>query len=382
MDIIHFNWLHPKDFVHQEWNKTKRNNNDGFESYAEWLLENGYGMADVFASYLQEQGFSVANFYWSDSIFVEKFNTTIRIKYSDAWLIVKYLTHLGPKKIYSFFSLRSVKLLHLSRMKLIKHIVSQNAKVIFIREPAGLDHMLLQMIKKATSLKVIGLIGCEFKYIPNFNPHLYDSILVLTKENKLYFSSLQIKVRPFKYGWFYNKAKRVYKYDIIFIGDLYHQVQKKKAELMNDVANYYQFKWWGPCNVSSEIYPALHSAYEGVVAGNTMLDNYAASKIVLNDYPANAGGDAVNMRIWDVISAGSFLLTRNADNLSDLINNGGLSVFTTNDQCIGFIKKYLDNDDEREQQAKKLSGYCEQNYSINHGLDLLKKEIKTMSHKN
>ena len=382
MQIIHFNWLHPREFVHEEWNKTSGNKTAGFNTYTDWLMKKGYGMGDIFTSNFVAEGFRVSNIYWSDNLFVQKFNEGNTLTSADALLLVKYLAQLPARKIYSLLSLKSARSLELSRIKLLKHIITQNAKIIVIREPAGLDHQFLKTIKKITGLKVVCLVGCEFKYIPNFNPLVYDSVFVLTKENVSYFNSVDMVAIPFNYGWFDYTTERVYNYDIVFIGDLFNEVQKTKTVLMNNVAMHYNFKWWGPCNVDAAIYPALYNSYQGAVAGNAMLDIYAAAKLVLNDYPANAGGDAVNMRIWEVLSAGSFLLTRDAESLSDLIKNGGLSVFKTDTECIRLIQEFLVNDEERERKANHLKNYCKQKYSLNNNIKRLKDEINLISGKN
>ena len=150
--------------------------------------------------------------------------------------------------------------------------------------------------------------------------------------------------------------------------DLESVVQECKAILMNEVAGKFDFKWWGPTNVNEQKYQALFNSYQGIAAGNKMLEIYASSKIVLNDYPANANGAAVNMRIWEVISTGSFLLTRDASNLQILKEEGGLVVFGSNEDCLLQLGIYLNNEILRKQTSNKLKKYCLENYNMDTSL--------------
>jgi spore maturation protein CgeB len=83
-----------------------------------------------------------------------------------------------------------------------------------------------------------------------------------------------------------------------------------------------------------------------------MFDIYKSSKIILNDYPFNAKGGASNIRIKEVLSSGSLLLTRYSQDLDLLIEKKALVTFENEKQCLELIDYYLKNEIEREQIAQ------------------------------
>ena len=95
---------------------------------------------------------------------------------------------------------------------------------------------------------------------------------------------------------------------------------------------------------------------------------YKNAKIVLNDYGIAAGGQGMNQRIYEVLGAGGFLLTRNSamfDGWEDSI-----ATFDNVDDCIQKIYYYLRNDEERKQKAIKGHDYVLKHFNYK---DIMKK---------
>lgn len=364
MKLLQFNWVHPIKSVEALRVSTKDVDAFTAKQYSKWLIENGFGMTDVFTNVFDSENIEVDNLFFSDYYFLEKFAKEVSLSFTDSKIICSYLFGLGIKNLYTFFTLESVKNYHVNNLKIIKYIIKSNADCLLLREPSGIDYNILAYVKKNSKCKIIGLIGCEFKHIIHFKPTFYDAVFTITSEYLSFFKERLSSSFLFKYGCFNFSKSFILKYEIVFVGDLDSVVQERKAILMNEVAAKYDFKWWGPRNVDSQIYGALYKAYQGVAAGNQMLEIYASSKIVLNDYPANANGAAVNMRIWEVISSGSFLLTRDANNLQALKEDGGLVVFDSNETCLQKLDIYLNNDMLRKDVIEKLRKYCYLNFNM------------------
>ena len=378
MKIIQFNWLHPIEFIRNERKKITGIIGQDLKQYSLWLRENGYGMTDTFSLFFQNNDHQVVNYFWSDDKFREKLAAEEKLGRTDLKLIVNYFAGSSFKQTYRYFALKSERIRQSSEMKLIKHICSQQADIIFLREPAGIDHRLLKIIKKAAVVKTVCLQGCEFKHILNFDPVMYDAVFTIANNYFAFFESVKRNTFLFKYGAYKFKGDNSLVNDIVFVGDLAGIGQETKAKLMNEVANSYDFKWWGPCNVNDQIYPALFKTYNGMIAGNKMLDIYSSSKIVLNDYPTEFQGEAVNMRIWDAISAGSFLITRESENLKMLKEKVGLALFKNTEDCLNLINYWLQNDKERMKTALRTKEYCLKNFSFENDMNMVLREMKCL----
>jgi spore maturation protein CgeB len=148
---------------------------------------------------------------------------------------------------------------------------------------------------------------------------------------------------------------------VSFVGLLGTNVQMHKTLLMESVAARHPFHWWGPKGPLLDSFPNLTKTWQGVVAGKEMYEVYQRSKIVVNDYVITANSDGVNMRLKEVMSTGSFLLTRFAENIRFLEEANALKTFTTEAECSQLIKHYLLHEEEREQIA--ATGYT---YVRNH----------------
>ena len=82
-----------------------------------------------------------------------------------------------------------------------------------------------------------------------------------------------------------------------------------------------------------------------------MFQIYKKAKIVLNDYGVAAGGQGMNQRIYEVLGAEGFVLTRN----SSMFNawEGKIATFDNIEDCLHKIEYYLSNEEERIRLAKQ-----------------------------
>ena len=178
-------------------------------------------------------------------------------------------------------------------------------------------------------------------------------IFTLFPEYVKYFEANGIDSCLFEYGNFQLSEKKLEKvYDVTFVGVLATTVQKQKTIVMDKVAHSFDFKWWGVMGNLMNDFPVLKKSWQGHAAGTKMFDIYKSSKIILNDYPFNEKGWASNIRIKEVLSSGSLLLTRYSTDLDLLIEKKALVTFENEEQCLELIDYYLKNEIEREQIAQ------------------------------
>jgi spore maturation protein CgeB len=103
---------------------------------------------------------------------------------------------------------------------------------------------------------------------------------------------------------------------------------------------------------------------------------YKQSKIVVNDYVNTAMGNNVNMRTKEVLSVGSFLLTRYAQNISVLEKQNVCVTFKDEDECLQKINYYLLFENESEQIAETGLSFALKNYNYSQVIKKLMEAIE------
>ena len=236
-----------------------------------------------------------------------------------------------------------------------KYIESFRPDVIFIREPCHIDSRIFDVYRERALL--VGMIACQTNHAYHWNEHRHDLIFTFTEEYKRFFEVQGIPARVLQLGVDRRIRKEVgelpKKHDVTFVGYLGTPHQSQKTKTMAAVASKYQFHWWGPKGPEIRKFPELEKTWQGEVAGLEMLKIYKQSKIVVNDYPDFMQGTSNNMRNMEVFSVGSLLLTRFAENISDMEQNGCLVAYRDIPDCLEKIGCLLQDDKMRERIAKK-----------------------------
>jgi hypothetical protein len=180
-------------------------------------------------------------------------------------------------------------------------------------------------------------------------------ILTLTDEYNEMFKAEGLESHLFSYGVDERLAAEVVdstkKHDCSFVGYLGVPDQRVKTKLLERVAQSVDFKWWGVMGPEIGENSALRKTWQGSAAGIDMFRIYREAKIVVNEYPEIARGKNVNIRTMEVLNVGTFLLTRVASNIEWLEKAGALVTFSSEDDCLGKIKKYLADEAAREKIA-------------------------------
>lgn len=131
------------------------------------------------------------------------------------------------------------------------------------------------------------------------------------------------------------------KYDVCFIG---HINNEKRIEFLDRMFKEFPSFWYG-----QKLF-------------NDAAKKFGESKICLNI----SHSDDLNMRTFEVMGTGSFLLTEYVPSMEELFQDGvHLAWYKTIDEAIDKAKFYLKNEDLRNEIAKK--GY--QEVILNHTID-------------
>ena len=125
-----------------------------------------------------------------------------------------------------------------------------------------------------------------------------------------------------------DKPVAIKKYDIGFVGFVTFQ---KRVDMLDELFKSFPNFWYG------------QRLFEEAA------EIYRKSRIVFN----TAADDDINMRVFEVLATGSFLLTEWVPTLGELFEDGvHLVTYKTMDEAIEKAKYYLEHEEEREKIAK------------------------------
>ena len=359
MKVLKFDLLYPEEYFKQVQKENKHLvDKMNLHQYIDWIHEQKMGYGEVITKEFKREGWEVLDYYFQDIVYFNKVKeySGIRLTPFDIFSAKKRRAyyHATLKDVFNAFTDKFARDWILGEAYAWRFIEYYKPDIIFIREPIGMSNLMFEGLKK--KYFIVSLIGCNVVGLKNWRMDFSNLIFTLFPEYKKYFNANGIDAELFEYGAVelepYTGPK---KYDVTFIGVLGTNVQLQKTELFEDVAMTTDFKWWGIKGALIDNYPNLKRTWQGYAAGTKMFEIYQQSKIVLNDYPFNAKGGASNIRIKEVMSSGSMLLTRNSKDIELLEAEGALSVFNDTHDCLSKINYYLNNETERESIA--LKGY-------------------------
>ncbi len=157
----------------------------------------------------------------------------------------------------------------------------------------------------------------------------------------------------------YPKIEILKKTDVCFIGH------------MQDVVNYNGFTRTDALDRLFKEFPNFYygSRHPGFPEKNLFEDaakKFSQSRIVFNI----SIKDDINMRVFETLSTGSFLLTNWLPTLGDLFEDGKhLVTYKTLDEMVEKAKYYLEHDDEREKIAKAGHDEFMANHTYKHRVE-------------
>jgi len=328
-----------------------------YERYYDWLMSQRLNLSDYLTKPMRDAGWEAREFVPADPVLIQKMREASGEKTKTAMGLKEFgqfVASLTPRAIAAG---RTCELYRQSvRSRRIAECIAEfRPDVLFVREPCHVDGRVLDAFRG--KCLIVGMIASDPKHAWNWDASRHDVIFTATPEYRDYFRALGIRSEIVPFGVDERVAGEVAGlpkiHDCTFVGYLGAPHQRKKTELLARVAGDVDFKWWGVKGPEIGEFPALERTYQGKAAGLDMLKIYKQSKIVVNDYPDFMQGHSNNMRNMEVFGVGSFLLARAAEALRSLEAEGALATFTDADDCVGKIKHYLKNDEERERIAAR-----------------------------
>ncbi len=143
-------------------------------------------------------------------------------------------------------------------------------------------------------------------------------------------------------------------HDVVFIGGVGNPSHWRNGmETLEMVAREIpKFCWWGYGYETLPSDSALRSKYVGNAWGVDMYQVMLQSKIVLNRHGEVAQGYTNNMRCFEATGCGALMMTERSLNLRDFFEANEAVGYGSPEEAVYLIKRYLENDDERQFIAK------------------------------
>ena len=156
---------------------------------------------------------------------------------------------------------------------------------------------------------------------------------------------------------------------VVFVGGLGTENFLQRTEFFERIATRTAFKWWGYWWSHGDDgrqladFPALYRTFQGRTSGMEMYQTYHDAAICLNDYVDTANGIGFNQRMFEVMGAGGFLLTRRAPNFGEHFEAGLFATYTDEADCLAKINYYLERPAERRAIADRGQAYVHEHYN-------------------
>lgn len=369
MKFIKFDTLYPAPYLERKIHDNREAiKHMDFQGFTKWLIGLRLNFSDYYSYNLSLLGWDTKEFFvLGKGCYLRKCG-----KHYFGWwffFIYAYFKFLGNYSKQSFMEV------------LIDRIIKvEKPNVIFVREQSNINSLFWDKYRKQAL--VVSRMECG---IPKYwSPACFDVVYTNIQTYHDFFISNRI-VTYSNYSGFDERvaievnASAAFLYDVVFVGGLGTLTFLEKTRFLEDVLaksnGRFHFAWWGYQEEPdfSMNYPFLAESYKGYSGGLDMFRIYKSARIVLNDYGVAAGGQGMNQRIYEVLGAGGFLLTRN----SFMFNDWGDSIATFEDvdDCIDKIDYYLLNETQRVQMAKRGHDYVIEHFNYRTIMKKLSEEL-------
>jgi len=330
----------------------------------EWIISLRSNFSDFYTFYLNKHGWEAEEFFITDSY------------------LQKTAEELYGKKINFLKTQDKLKdLIHPVKGRRKLNVISDYIEhykpdVILVREQTGIPSELWKYSSKHSL--IVSRLAAPMPY--KWAPSDFDLILTSTEVYKNFFEINNVRSiindNGFDVRILQELLQSTKKYDATFVGGIGNRFWKKRTNLIEAISEMDNFKWWG---YNGDVYPKEHQItkkWQGITSGIDMLQIYKDSKIVLNDYGEVAHGEGVNQRIFEVMGVGTLLLTRESETLTKKYPQNIFVTFTDIEDCKNKIRYYLENENEREDIARRGQNFILENYNYHSLMKILSENLK------
>jgi len=352
--LLKFDIIHPTEYLQLKKLEWKDLEKLSLEEYRDRLIKLRSNYSDFYTYHLNETGkWQAEEFFLLDDDYLEK---VARKLFGKNYKWEKFRNGTGRSG------------LRLSKSKwrnyvLDQYIESFEPDVIFVRSQP-VPSWFWQKYRKSTLL----VSRLSARLPRNWHPNDWDLIYTDQPDFKTFFELHGVKTIINNQGYdkrVVNELKdSEINNDIVFVGGLGTENFLQRTLFMNSIAKKLpNFKWWGYWweyggdGRELKDFPALEASYQGFTSGLDMLQIYKDSYAVLNDYVDTANGIGFNQRMFEVMGAGGFLITREAPNFQEDFPENIFIAYKDEGDLIQNLNYYLKNKEEREKITKNAQRF-------------------------
>ncbi len=352
MRLLKFDTVNPKNYLQKmAMQNSKAIGSMTRDELLEWIIKLRANFSDFYTYNMQCLGWEAEEFIIAD-VYLKKVEAELyRGRVSFENLKDRIIEIIRPVK-------------DRRKLNLIRDYVNDfKPDVILVREQAGIPSEFWSSFSK-NSL-IVSRIAAPLPRA--WSPASFDLILTSTEVYRKFFElnyiTTYINPNGFDCRILDELETSEKRFDFTFVGGLGDRFWAERTKCFRYLADNSDIVWWGYNEETFAETDPIRKSHRGIAAGLEMLQIYKDSRIVFNDYGEVAGGEGVNQRIFEVMGVGSFLLTREADNLRKDFPVGLFATFRDEKDCLDKAKYYLSNEKEREEIALAAQAYILQNYN-------------------
>ena len=340
-----------------------------FDGFTRWLIGLRLNFSDYYSYNLRLSGWEAKEFFvLGKGCYLHKCGK--RYFGWRFWFIYLYYKFFGQFRKHSFLEV------------LIDRIIKvENPDVLFVREQSMISSLFWDQYRNRAL--VVSRMECG---VPKYwSPACFDVIYTNINTYRDFFKSNRFVTYSNYSGFDERVASEIsiidgFNYDVVFVGGLGAPTFLEKTSFLETVLSKnkdgFTFAWWGYKEGSDfdDRFPLLAQSYQGLSGGLDMFAIYKSARIVLNDYGIAAGGQGMNQRIYEVLGAGGFLLTRNSSMFNDW--EGSVATYEDADECVRKVRYYITNDAERQLMAQRGHDYVLKHFNYKVIMRKLSDELK------
>ena len=355
IDIIHpAAWLVRKQAEHPEVQDMD------LRDYRRWLIDLGSNYSDFYTYYLNQTGeWEAEEYFLLDDLYTRKVAQYLFGKRRG--LLLDRLAHRSHRAVrHARYRYRS--------FVLDRYIQSRNPDVIFVRSQP--QKSVFWQRYRADTLLVARLSA---RLPRGWHPNDFDLIYTDQPDFKTFFELHGTKTVINDQGFDPRIIDRLVggrpSPGVVFCGGLGTQNFLARTDFFERIAQRTKFSWWGYWWTAGgdgrtlKDFPGLQAGFNGPTSGLEMYQIYYDADICLNDYVDTANGIGFNQRMFEVMGAGGFLLTRMAPNFAKDFPEGIFATYANDEECLEKVDYYLAHPEERAAIAEKGQRYVVDNFN-------------------
>ena len=378
LKLLKFDIIHPTTYLDEKKKEWKDLEELPLDEYRERLIKLRSNYSDFYTYHLNElEDWEAEEFFLLDDDFLEK---VAKKMFGSKYLLEK-LTK-GYSKIKLKFN--PVKW---QNYVLHRYIEFFKPDVIFVRSQP-IASGFWQKYRKNTLL----VSRLSARLPKQWHPNDWDLIYTDQPDFKTFFTlhgvTTIINNQGFDKRVISELKDNKINNEIVFVGGLGTENFLQRTIFINKIANKISnFKWWGYWweyggdGRKLKDFPILKDSYQGVISGLEMLQVYKDSFAVINDYVDTANGIGFNQRMFEVMGAGGFMMTRYAPNLKSDFPDNALVTYKNDVELFEKIIYFKENPEERETIVKRGQEFILKKYEYRDIVQSFDKDLKqAMAH--